>query len=155
MIRKATVDDIKQLASLYKELMIYHHKLDPVNFIIPDEGECENKIKEKMELEQFFSIICHETDGLIDGCAIYLALPGKRDAENSSEGSVILYDLIVSEISRQRGIGTELINEVIRIAKENGCSSVVLDVNNVNIEAQKFYEKIGFTPTTIQMRKRL
>ncbi len=155
MIREATVDDIPSLAALYKELMVYHHKLNPEKFEIPNDNASEDKIKEKMDLGDLFIIICHETDGIIDGFAIFLTLAEKNSTEENPKGSVILHDLVVSENSRHKGIGTELINEVIKIAKENHCSSIILDVNTLNMDAQNFYEKKGFEPTTIQMRKRL
>ena len=43
MIRKATMDDLKPLAELYKELMIYHNKLDPQKYETPDEMPAKRK----------------------------------------------------------------------------------------------------------------
>ncbi len=42
------------------------------------------------------------------------------------------------------GIGTELVNRVIDIAKNHGCYKVKLITTNDNIYAIKFYQKIGF-----------
>ncbi len=43
-----------------------------------------------------------------------------------------------------QGIGTELINKVIQIAKQQNCKRVKLITTNDNINAIKFYQKHGF-----------
>src|ERR671920_1948788 len=40
-----------------------------------------------------------------------------------------------------KGVGREIIKELIKVAKENGCYKVILDCDEKVI---KFYEKIGF-----------
>jgi ribosomal protein S18 acetylase RimI-like enzyme len=43
-----------------------------------------------------------------------------------------------------QGIGTTLINKVIRIAKEKKCSRIIVVTTNDNINAIRFYQKRGF-----------
>ncbi|HEX2986226.1 MAG TPA: GNAT family N-acetyltransferase [Caproiciproducens sp.] len=43
-----------------------------------------------------------------------------------------------------KGIGTTLINKVIRIAKEGGCHKIIVVTTNDNINAIRFYQKRGF-----------
>ena len=47
------------------------------------------------------------------------------------------------------GIGSQLINEVVNVAKENGCKKVWLITTNDNIPAIKYYQKRGFDMTAI------
>jgi glucosamine-phosphate N-acetyltransferase len=48
-----------------------------------------------------------------------------------------------------KGIGKKVIEELIKIATENGCYKVILDCNEKVIE---FYEKTGFRKNAIMMR---
>lgn len=152
MIRQATLDDLKALTGLYKELMTYHHDLDPKNKIPTDE-KCLDDVKSFFELD-IFEIICHESNGIIDGMVVYIIANPKVTAENRC-GSLIINDLIVTEKSRGQGIGTEMLNELFNIAKEKYCDSAVLEVHTLNDSAKKFYEKVGLLPRSIKLEKRL
>ncbi|MCH5206900.1 MAG: GNAT family N-acetyltransferase [Oscillospiraceae bacterium] len=156
MIREATVDDLKPLAELYKELMIYHNRIDPQSYKIPDDVACEEKIKGFIEDPQFniFRVICHETDNIIDGFAVYILLNG-HSSEEDPNGFISINDLFVAENARRKGIGTELINTMLKLAKEKCCNSVTIDVNIDNDSARKFYEKMGMKPKSIHMEKRI
>ena len=55
----------------------------------------------------------------------------------------ILNDLFVLESSRNRGIATLLIEEVLALGKAEGCSRVSLSTAQDN-PAQKLYEELGF-----------
>ena len=52
--------------------------------------------------------------------------------------------LSLDSIRENQGIGTVLLNEVIRKAKELGMSSISLITTNDNIPALRFYQKRGF-----------
>lgn len=153
MIRVATIDDLEQLAALYKELMIYHHKLDPEKYEIPDDIACEKKMRFFAE-DTIFKTICHETDKIIDGFLVYILLASHSTKENPN-GFVTVNNIVVAENARRKGIGTELMNEIKKMAKENFCDTIAIDVHIDNDIARKFYEKLGMIPTTIHMEKRI
>jgi N-acetylglutamate synthase-like GNAT family acetyltransferase len=50
----------------------------------------------------------------------------------------------LNSLTEGRGVGTGLINEIKRIAKENGSRSVWLTTTNDNKRALKFYQNRGF-----------
>lgn len=50
----------------------------------------------------------------------------------------------LDSLKEGRGIGTALINRVIRIAKESGCRRIIVVTTNDNINAIRFYQKRGF-----------
>ena len=155
MIREATMGDLKPLAALYKEFKIYHNRLDPQGFNVPSDTACENKMKIFLTDSPFNhdSVLCHMTDNVIDGFMSY-SLHSYETTEGP-DGSVTVYNIFVAENSRRKGIGTELINELYRLAKEKSCKFVFLDVHIENTAAQKFYEKMGLIPKSINMEKRL
>lgn len=153
MIREATVDDLKPLVELYKEQMLFQNKFDPQSFPLLDDSALENKMKDILE-ESTYRVICNETDGTIDGCAIFLIINIGSSAEKP-DGELLVSNIIVAEDFRRRGIGTALINEIFTIAKEQFCGKVIVDVYPENIDARKFYEKMGLVPKTIKMEKRI
>lgn len=50
----------------------------------------------------------------------------------------------LDSLSKRRGIGTELVQQVIEIARKKGCSRVIVVTTNDNINAIHFYQKRGF-----------
>ena len=58
---------------------------------------------------------------------------------------------IASEL-RGSGIGSWMIEESIKIAKQHNCKIVQLSSNNQRIDAHKFYEKLGFDNSHVGMK---
>lgn len=63
-----------------------------------------------------------------------------------------LANIAVRQENRKQGIGSSLLREVIKIAQQNQCRSIILEVRISNIAAQHMYEKFGFK--SILVRKR-
>ena len=53
-------------------------------------------------------------------------------------------NIVVRKDFRKKGIGNELLTELIILSKENGKEKITLEVNNTNLAAIKLYEKNGF-----------
>lgn len=53
-------------------------------------------------------------------------------------------NIVVRKDFRKKGLGNELLTELIKLAKENGKEKITLEVNNTNLVAIKLYEKNGF-----------
>ena len=156
MIREATEDDLKPLAALYKEHMIFHNKLDTQAYKVPSDVGCENKMEYFLHDSPYnlFHVLCHETDNVIDGFAVYMLL-NTDCSEEKPDGHISVTYLFVTKNARRKGIGTELMNEVFKLAKENYCDCVTIDVNINNETARKFYKKMGMIPISIHMEKRI
>lgn len=61
------------------------------------------------------------------------------------EGDDFYFAIIaVDEDSRGKGIGSFIIEEGIKLAREKGCKRVVLDVDMENEGALRFYKRLGF-----------
>jgi len=58
--------------------------------------------------------------------------------------SSYIWDLFVAKEHRNKGIGTELLNEAITYSKSIGCDKTGLLVNYKNETAKKMFEKAGF-----------
>lgn len=53
-------------------------------------------------------------------------------------------NIVVKKDFRKKGIGNELLEQLIKLAKENGKDKITLEVNSTNLAAIKLYEKNGF-----------
>ncbi len=149
MIRQATSDDLSALAALYKELTISDHGLRPDRSEIPDDAECEKRVRKYLNSNGFFGVICHDDGGTIDGYAAYMtttAAAGKF---------LVIVNVVVAEGSRRKGIGTELLNRLFELAKELHCATVTLDTLPENAAALSFYKKMGLSVGSVHLEKRI
>lgn len=58
--------------------------------------------------------------------------------------SLFLKELYVTEEHRRKGVGKALMERLFEIAAEHECSRVEWTSDNTNIDAQRFYEKLGY-----------
>ena len=57
-------------------------------------------------------------------------------------------DVVVDKDMRSQGLGSEVVRELLRLAREYGCYKAILDCKTHNIA---FYEKLGFKRKEVQM----
>lgn len=67
----------------------------------------------------------------------------------SHKGSIraTIENVHIAENKRNLGIGTQLMNYAINMAKEKSCSIVQLTSNKTRTDAHRFYERLGFKST--------
>jgi ribosomal protein S18 acetylase RimI-like enzyme len=58
---------------------------------------------------------------------------------------VNIHDVIVINTWRNKGVGRRMIEKVIEIAEEMGCSKVTLEVRDDNHNAKHLYNSLGFS----------
>lgn len=103
---------------------------EKINGIVPREVDAEE--------EEFVLKIENETGEIIGGCI--------ATAYEYHWSRMFLDDLWVDERYRHHGIGSMILREVERIAREKGCRVVTL--GTASFMARPFYEKHGYTVFT-------
>lgn len=130
--RLATKKDMPRVLELIKELAIFEKEPHAVEVTLQDleaDGFGET---------QKFTCFVVEINSKIEGIA--LVYP----RYSTWKGEVLhLEDLIVSEACRGLGLGTILLNEVVKYAKQLGVRRVSWEVLDWNEPAIKFYESKG------------
>ena len=116
-----------RIEDLTKEEAVYIGK--KINEIVPHEVDAEEEYVLKVE---------NENGQIIGGCI--------AEAYEYHWSRVLLEELWVDERYRHQGIGSMIIREVERIAREKGCRVVTL--GTASYMARPFYEKHGFTVFT-------
>ena len=120
LIRKAKKEDVNQIMLLLDQVLKIHI------YIRPD--------KEKITL------VLEKNDKILG--IIVLKVKKVKNHVNLKDSKVLWVDeLCVSEKSRQKGIGKQLINKAIEIAKDLHCVRLELNCWELNDEAIKFYKK--------------
>ena len=117
-----------RIEDLTKEEAAYIGK--KINEIVPREVDAE--------AEEFVLKVEDETGGIIGGCI--------AEAYEYHWSRMFLDTLWVDERYRHHGIGSMIIREVERIAREMGCRVVTL--GTASYMARPFYEKHGYTVFT-------
>lgn len=68
---------------------------------------------------------------------------------------MVVDEICVDELCRNRGIGTRMMEEVRALAKAFGCTDLQLGVYPQNDAAVAFYQKCGFTIRSIDMQRKV
>lgn len=129
-IRKAEDADLPAIFILIQELAVFENGLDKVS----------NSLEQMQEEKDCFNcFVVENEDGKVIGMALYYFVyytwVGK---------SLYLEDLIVSEAYRGNGIGTLLLDKIIKTAKTENCKRLRLQVLHWNQPAIDLYQKSGF-----------
>ena len=66
-----------------------------------------------------------------------------------------IQELVVHETVRGEGIGRELISRLEDAARTRGCASIEVTTKKLRVDAQRFYEGVGFRQTHVNFTKEL
>jgi len=131
-IRAATVEDVKLLVKLIRELAEYENELDHVLITEADLA------RDGFGPQPKFRVLLAYWDQDPAGYALFF------DFYSTWRGrQMFLEDLFVRETFRGRKIGKALLAAVARIAEGQGCHALRWEVLNWNRTAVKFYESLG------------
>jgi ribosomal protein S18 acetylase RimI-like enzyme len=132
-IRQATIDDLGELSVLFAQYRVFYEQpFDP--------GVAKQFLEERLTREESVVFIAIENEQYAGFTQLYPSF--------SSVGMTkiwILNDLFVSADHRQKGVAKSLIAHVIEYSKLSGRKKVALSTAYDNNNAQKLYEKLGFT----------
>lgn len=130
--RLATINDMTRVLELINELAIYEKQPDAVEITLNDLQ------KDGFGDQPKFTCFVIEVAGKVEG----LALVYPR--YSTWKGKVLhLEDLVVSKACRGKGLGTLLLNTVIKFGKSIGVKRIGWEVLDWNEPAIEFYEKKG------------
>ncbi len=132
IIRESTKSDMPQVLDLINELAVFEKEEDAVEVTVDD------LIADGFGAKKCFHCFVAENEGDIVGMA--LVYP----RYSTWKGPVIhLEDLIVKEKMRGSGLGTALLNEVVKYGSELGVKRISWEVLDWNDPAINFYESKG------------
>ncbi|NNC48977.1 MAG: GNAT family N-acetyltransferase [Flaviramulus sp.] len=132
IIREALKTDMPQVLKLIKELAIFEKEGDAVEVTI------EDLINDGFGTHPAFHCFVAEVNSKIEGIALIY------NRYSTWKGKILhLEDLIVSQSMRGSGLGTALLDEVVKYAHNLGVKRINWEVIDWNEPAIAFYEKKG------------
>ena len=102
----------------------------------------------KLDADANIKLVVAEEKGAVVGCLQLCILPG-LSSQGASRG--LIEDVRVDAGRRSRGIGEKLVRWAITEARGQGCRLVELLTHNARVDAQRFYERLGFARSHVGM----
>ena len=96
-------------------------------------------------------VVAEDGEGAVVGCLQLCILPG-LSSQGASRG--LLEDVRVASHCRSRGIGEQLVQWAVTEARTKGCKLVELLTHHTRVDAQRFYERLGFARSHVGMTVR-
>lgn len=135
MIRKATLQDLDQLTNLFDQYVVFYK--NPSNF-----EKHKAYLKERMANNEATVYLAFDEENKEK--AIGFALIYVTFSSLALNKILILNDLFVDPNVRKNGIGEQLIQQTVALAKELNSNTIRLRTAKNNIIAQGLYHKMGF-----------
>jgi ribosomal protein S18 acetylase RimI-like enzyme len=96
----------------------------------------------------FQLVVAEDGEGSVIGCLQLCVLPG-LSSQGASRG--LIEDVRVASHCRGGGIGEQLVRWAVAEARAKGCKLVELLTHNSRVDAQRFYERLGFARSHVGM----
>lgn len=150
MIRYAMEKDIEKIEDLLSQVDMVHHNGRPDIFKIGNKYS-EEELKELLNNKQRPILVSvNETDEVVGYC-FGIFQQHKDNSILTDIKTLYIDDLCVDEKFRGKGVGKELYEAALSLAKEKGCYNLTLNVWSCNESAIRFYESMGLIPQKIGM----
>ncbi|MGL5913633.1 MAG: GNAT family N-acetyltransferase [Bacteroidales bacterium] len=129
-IRRINEHDFEALVQLIKELAEFEQKTAQM------QNSTDRMQQEKNHIHGFVATDNGKIIAYAVFCRVYYTFSGK---------AIYLEDIYVQPAYRGTGIGSQLINKVIDLAKAEACHKVRWQVSEWNAKAIEFYKTLGVT----------
>lgn len=160
IIREAEQKDLPAITDLAKEMIDYHHAIDP--YYKPAAGYKDlqkDLTKELTDKDGLFLVAAApERDEPRQGTGREEIVGYFRGSVDPSPGYVTpkrigtVYDLFVTKNHRQRGVGEQLFKEALAWFQSKKIKHIELNVDARNRAGIEFWKKFGFGEYKIRMR---
>ncbi|PJJ67699.1 GNAT family N-acetyltransferase [Chryseobacterium geocarposphaerae] len=130
--RKATIQDLQQLAELFDQYRIFYHKDSDI-------PAAKNFLTERIQTKDS-EIFVAESEGMLVGFVqLYPLFSSTR-----MKRYWLLNDLYVDENYRGKGFSKELIDNAKELAKLTDAAGILLETGKTNDIGNKLYPSCGF-----------
>jgi ribosomal protein S18 acetylase RimI-like enzyme len=106
---------------------------------------------ERLSRDANIALVVAEEGDRVVGCLQLCILPG-LSSQGASRG--LIEDVRVASSCRSRGIGEQLVQWAVAEARARGCRLVELLTHHTRVDAQRFYERLGFARSHVGMTLR-
>ena len=150
MIRRAMEKDIPKMGDLLSQVDLVHHHGRPDIFNIGRKYSDE-ELKELLKDESRPILVSVDDNDEVMGYCFCIYQQHVNNSVLTDIKTLYIDDLCVDENLRGKHIGKELYEAAVKLAKENNCYNLTLNVWSCNSSALRFYESCGLVPQKIGM----
>ena len=151
-IRRAVQSDLEILDKLLYEVHKVHSDARPDLFKPGAKKYTDEELKEIIQ-DDLRPIFVAEKEGTVLGYAFCVHQQHISNNNMTDVKTFYIDDLCVDENARNEHVGSTLYRYVLDYAKDHGYYNVTLNVWADNVNAVKFYEKLGLRIQKIGMEK--
>lgn len=149
-IRRAKESDIPTINKLLYEVLKVHSDVRPDLFKAGTKKYTDEELKKILADDQT-PVFVAEKEGNVVGYAFCVHQQYLNNNNMTDIKTLYIDDLCVDETARGAHVGKALYEYVLNYAKDYGCYNLTLNVWADNVNAVKFYEKIGLKVQKIGM----
>jgi ribosomal protein S18 acetylase RimI-like enzyme len=102
----------------------------------------------RLDRDPNIQLVVADEAGVVVGCLQLCILPG-LSSQGASRG--LIEDVRVASDRRSRGIGEQLVQWAIAEARAKHCKLLELLTHHTRVDAQRFYERLGFERSHVGM----
>lgn len=138
IIRRAGRGDVDKIVAMLADDPLGRGR-ERIETPLPD---CYVQAFARLEADANIQLMVAQENGAVVGCLQLCILPG-LSSQGASRG--LIEDVRVAAERRSRGIGEQLVRWAIDEARARGCKLVELLTHQTRVDAQRFYERLGFS----------
>ena len=150
MIRRAIEEDIPKIIDLLMQVCLVHHNGRPDIFNIGTKYSQE-ELKALLKDEKRPILVKTDENDEVQGYCFCIYQQHVDNSILTDIKTLYIDDLCVDEKLRGKHIGKELYDGALKMARENDCYNLTLNVWSCNPGALRFYEEMGLVPQKIAM----
>jgi ribosomal protein S18 acetylase RimI-like enzyme len=144
-IRRARRDDVRIIVSMLADDPLGRAREKLEDPLPPSYFEAFEKVDRD---SSFQLVVAEDGEGAVVGCLQLCVMPG-LSSQGASRG--LIEDVRVASHCRGRGIGEQLVQWAVGEARAKGCILVELLTHHTRVDAQRFYERLGFQRSHVGM----
>ncbi len=153
VVRPARMRDLDRIAAMWTAITRHHEQLDPLFRMRPDADGELRELLSGMLRDVDVELLVYDVDGDLPGMCIVRVDCAPPILEETERAEIT--DLSVREDSRRSGIGSTLVAEAVRWAKDRGIARLEVQVAHGNREGQGFWRNLGFADLMDVLHRRI
>ncbi|WP_407178474.1 GNAT family N-acetyltransferase [Bradyrhizobium sp. STM 3562] len=144
ILRRARREDVDKIVAMLADDPLGRGR-ERIEAPLPD---CYFQAFARLDTDPNIHLMVAQEEGHVVGCLQLCILPG-LSSQGASRG--LIEDVRVASDRRSRGIGEQLVRWAIEEARAQGCRLVELLTHHTRGDAQRFYERLGFSKSHVGM----
>jgi ribosomal protein S18 acetylase RimI-like enzyme len=146
--------DAEDLAAALRESAEYHKALDPDLYVVPNTRELAATYANKSGSQDTVIFVAEAAGQVVGFVEVSLRVPGLGPSMIRPHVAATV-GIAVRAGHRRLGIGTRLMRAAEAWAASRGAEALLLDCHMANAGAIRFYERLGYRPHGLIMRRPL